>query len=384
MTEPFRRLIREDKSRIRAVLSELDRHTPAGRTGVSRRKYKRFNYRASDIPMVLVMPGGGVGRFLVSARNLSAGGMSFVHGCFVHPESRCRFMLVPSAGEKMTVGGVVRSCRLLSGRLHEVNVQFDARIDPERFCDPSAGASASIARERASRAAPLRGRGLVVSKDAGRTRLVGKLVSELGLQTSTASSLGAALDQVKRSPFDVVICEQDLCSPRGDGPTAALRAGGHERSIVLLYHSADPAVAGAARAAGADAAVGAPFDTATLASAISEVIKPTSSPSVLDQPIVSNLGPGAAEQVERYLAELRRSAMEISAALDGSQTDALTRICRKLSGSCPIYGFPQIADAARRARELADASIDIDETRQAVEALVDMCLRARAVDNPAA
>lgn len=78
------------------------------------------------------------GTYLIHSRNLSAGGMGFVHDAPLHPGTRCTVGLSPEAGRGMIVPARVAWCRPLAEHshlraLHEVGVQFDQPVDVDPF-----------------------------------------------------------------------------------------------------------------------------------------------------------------------------------------------------------------------------------------------------------
>ena len=62
---------------------------------------------------------------VVATRNISQGGMAFLHWGFVHPGSRCAITVRSSEEKTRTLHGVVVRCTLVDGTTHEVAVQFD-------------------------------------------------------------------------------------------------------------------------------------------------------------------------------------------------------------------------------------------------------------------
>ncbi len=117
------------------LLCRLDESPGMGRA-VDRRRQERIEYRMPDIAVVVQHPGGGAGKFLVHARNISAGGMAFIHGGYVHPGSDCRVALTRRDGRPLTVAGVIAHCRHLEGPHHEVGIRFRKEIDPTDVMPP--------------------------------------------------------------------------------------------------------------------------------------------------------------------------------------------------------------------------------------------------------
>lgn len=71
----------------------------------------------------------------VRPRNLSRGGIAFLHEAYVYPETPCTVVLISRMYQPIEVSGKVVGCRHVSGRLHEVAVAFDKQIEPDDFLE---------------------------------------------------------------------------------------------------------------------------------------------------------------------------------------------------------------------------------------------------------
>jgi hypothetical protein len=136
--DSFNNLVRLTDSERDRLLDRLDRGASrkprvAQGAAIERRKHPRLEYREADVPLVVEHPGGGGAWLLVCARNLSAGGMAFIHGGFLHVGSRCRLMLHRLNGKRELIGGEIVNCRHVEGALHEFSVRFDHKIEPSEF-----------------------------------------------------------------------------------------------------------------------------------------------------------------------------------------------------------------------------------------------------------
>lgn len=146
--DSFNNLVRLSDSERDHLLDRLDRgsaRTPLVSEGaaIERRKHPRLEYREAEVPLVVEHPGGGGAWLLVCARNLSAGGLAFIHGGFLHVGSRCRLLLHRLNGERELIGGEVVNCRHLEGALHEFSVRFEHKIKLSEFVDELKPAAAS-------------------------------------------------------------------------------------------------------------------------------------------------------------------------------------------------------------------------------------------------
>ena len=90
-------------------------------------------------------PGGTATSHLVRSRNLSCGGVGFLHGQFLYPKTVCFIVLPTRWGENVILPGKVSWCRHVGGRSHEVGVCFDQVIQIDEFLDPQAAKEAGAA-----------------------------------------------------------------------------------------------------------------------------------------------------------------------------------------------------------------------------------------------
>lgn len=79
---------------------------------------------------------GATTRFVVRPRDISGGGVSFLHGSFLHPGRACVMALKTIDGEHVLVTGRTVRCRCVRGRIHDVGMQFDKPVDVNNFVRP--------------------------------------------------------------------------------------------------------------------------------------------------------------------------------------------------------------------------------------------------------
>jgi hypothetical protein len=62
-------------------------------------------------------------------RNLSDHGIGIIHGAFVYVGSEVILHLKMPDGEVLALGGVVRRCTFVSGKAHDLGIEFQSPID---------------------------------------------------------------------------------------------------------------------------------------------------------------------------------------------------------------------------------------------------------------
>lgn len=135
--DEYRNTVRISDDERRRLLDELDRVQAVASEDVgpddNRRQDRRFIYRPGHISIAVEQPRGGTTFLSVSPRNISAGGVAFLHGGFLHTGSRCTLRLGPQPKGIVEIAGEIVNCRHIEGLLHEVSVKFDRPIDPSLF-----------------------------------------------------------------------------------------------------------------------------------------------------------------------------------------------------------------------------------------------------------
>ena len=126
----FLDLVRLELPQRRKLLAMLDNDGAEKRHG---RKSSRHPCRGEMIPILVLHPGKVINAFLVLMRNLSAGGLSIIHGGYLHAGTECRVLLASIEGAKIVLSGKVRRCRHIKGNLHEIGLEFESAIVPEDF-----------------------------------------------------------------------------------------------------------------------------------------------------------------------------------------------------------------------------------------------------------
>lgn len=366
-------LIRLSENKRQELLTKLSSKTPS-RAQRQRREHERYEYRQSYVHVEVTHPGGGVGRFIVCARNLSAGGISFIHGGFLHKGSELQVTL-PAIGEhQRVVLGKVVMCRHLAGSLHEVGAKFHEKIDPFQFLDPQSAKPDGPSEHRPVRR--LSGEVLCVDDSDADRRLVGHALRGSGAHFVEASHLGAALDRIKRQPFDLALCSLDQADKPGAEAIEALRRAGFAGPIIAMTTETAPERLESAHQAGADETIAKPINQDRLFEALAQRLQGS---GARDEPIYSQLSddPSAIGLLESYLQEVNQLVERMNDAIGENDLAQVRTICQRLKGTGSAYGFAPVSETARGAVQALDAAQSVDAAKEHLERLEAMCRRLR-------
>ena len=68
-------------------------------------------------------------RYLVRCRNISVSGAAFLHGFYVHPDTKCSLTFLRRGEGGVRLTGTVVRCDHLAGTIHDVGMKFDQVLD---------------------------------------------------------------------------------------------------------------------------------------------------------------------------------------------------------------------------------------------------------------
>lgn len=372
-SDAFHSHVRLNSAERSKLLCRLD-DAPAGLVGRDRRRFKRWEYRMSDIALLVQHPGGGVGRYLVCARNISAGGVSCIHGGYIHPGSECRIVLPRRDGTPQAVTGLVVHCRHVEAAHHEIGIRFTQEVDPSILLPQSDDEATQDARDQTMELPALEGRVLVVDQSSSDRRLMTHHLSVTGLNMTMVETPGAALDSVRRRKFDVVLCDLNL---ENDAVRmiAQIRKAEFRGPIIVVTAESSPKRLAEARAAGANDIIGKPCHPAYLASMLAEWLEVPA----IDRPVYSTLEdrPGMAELVADFVEEAQRRAHQLERVIESDGLDGVREICLELMGSGAGFGFEALTEAARDAVIALDSSQSKKDSAAPLRRLASLCQRLR-------
>lgn len=371
VTNPFRSHIRLNSTERSKLLCQLD-DSPR-RSGQDRRRYKRWEYRMSDIAVLVQHPAGGTGRYLVCARNLSAGGLSCIHGGYLHPGSECQIVLPRTEGDPVAVNGVIVHCRHVEGSYHEVGIRFTQEVEPADLVPqliPEGEQTGDLTQELPK----LQGSVLVVDQSPADRRLLTHHLAATGISLTMVETPGAAIDAVRRRTYQLVLCDLNL---ENDAVRMIkqIRVAGYKGPIIVVTAESSPARLAEARAAGANEIVGKPRHATYLASLMAEWLDV---PGV-DRPIYSTLeeNPGMAELIADFVDEVQKKAQVLHQATEQAELTTVRQLCMDLIGSGSGFGFDAVTAAACDALTAIDTAQAKTDADAPLRRLVAICQRLR-------
>lgn len=343
--------IRLDDARVNQLLDVLD--SDDGGPGRAKRRLPRFRYREPTLKVRVVQHGvASAVCYMAAARDISANGIAFLHGAYLHKATRCVVELATSYGARHEVSGAVVRCRYVQGNVHEVAILFDQQINPALY---SADAISTAF--------------LIIDEDAAAGRLTAALLRQFNVDTDCAINCDRALQLVNEKLYDAILFDVASLGPAGPGVIRDLRAQAYPAMFIgLTGATGDPYQC---VAAGCDCNMYKPLQRADINRLVDHVRRSS---------IFSTMhGTSGMERlVLQFISDLDARIRALGAALLEQDTTTMLRISGALKGEATVVGFPPITQAAA---ELEDALLKQPAgcaLQPLVQKLLKLCLWARA------
>ncbi len=368
----YRRRLRLDERRYEDLLRDLDDACASARPRPDGRRTQRLAFQIADVGLSIEHAHGNAAHFLVYGRNISSRGISVLHGGYLHVGTTCHVSLERLCGDRMSVAGEVRYCRLVTGACHEIGIRFAREIDPGMLVgvgDAAAGRTPASAPTKRRR--KLDGRLLLADPFLPDLVLLKYQLGLHGPDITLATTPGALLDAIKREHIDVVISGFSLTSDEGVRTLLQLRSIGFEGPVLALSAETDSKALLRAQAAGATEIVPKPCNLDMLIALLAESLGGGELPSTLYSTVADQ--PGMPVLISRYVDTTRRLAEDAKSAYNRAAWAELELICAQLRGSGCGFGFQNVTTTAVAAMRELRTDRGSQATRIAVARLIQCC-----------
>lgn len=128
--KPYLDLLRISEAEAMAIAQELLRDGASRRRRDNRRAHARLPFY-EDALLLFELKANRTesSPFLVKCVDISAGGMGFLHGAFVHVDTPCQVTLIVGKKTGFRVLAKVARCVHHRGHVHLVGIRFDQAMD---------------------------------------------------------------------------------------------------------------------------------------------------------------------------------------------------------------------------------------------------------------
>ncbi|MEM7229074.1 MAG: response regulator, partial [Planctomycetota bacterium] len=331
-------------------LDAVDDEQPA----FDQRRERRYAFRVRNCTISVVQPGSmRPESFEVHLRNLSAGGISFLHGGFLHVGTEVNAKLVDGTGKWNEVVGKVANCDYIENGVHEVGVILKSPIVPSDFC-----AAANCIRI------------LLIDDDVIASRLVIHMLKDFNAEVDFVESGKAAIQAIDKEQFDAIFCDIEMPEMNGIETVQSIRDAGFKAPIFGISASENEADHNAMINAGCNEFVTKPVTSQVLKQLLSDIVV---------EPLASALHaePEMIEFLRSFGNQLEETIHTISSAMTTNDLTLLSKTVRQLKGNAGQYGYPMISDLARTVESELAGGTAITELGNQIDELRLLCRRAQ-------
>lgn len=341
-----------------------------------RREHRRWQFRSSGTKVEVQHPDGQVVSIVLAARNLSAGGMSLLHSAFMHPGTKVTVHLRQHERGLVPLAAVVKRCRHVTGRLHEVGLKFEKPIDVTSFLDidPFHGQFCL----EAIKPEKLAGKLLHVEDGALDRKLVKHMLEETRLIVTSVENAQQALEKIKE-PWDAWLVDVRMPGMNGLDLIEKARAEGVQVPMILVTADKSPEVRTRAKQVRANGVISKPFKGETLLAALAQMLLNTSNARDTGGTINTTLASDdpLMHLVPDFVKELQAAATRMRQAFKSGQAETLKLECFQIVGAASTLGLEPVSKAAEEAVRVLGSVANLQDASRVVQDLIASCLRVR-------
>jgi CheY-like chemotaxis protein len=343
-----------------------------------RRGEPRLSYERSRIAVAVMHPGGTLSKFDVTCRDLSAGGLAFLHRGFLHAGTECQIRLPLLTGGEMTVHGQIVQCAHVQKSIHEVGVVFDEAIDPRQFLD--VGAEYADLNEAPLDLPKLQGRLLHVSSDPLAFALFEHQLRGTGIEARSCAHPQQAANQSRQTVFDAIFCDLPFTDVTGEAVAASLRREGYASPIIAATAERQRTRLQQLKSAGVNEVLLKPFNPTTLVCLLSQHLQDGILLSSSSGPILSTIPENSsmAHLVADFIESAKSAAASLKKAEDAGDLHAVRVVCLQLQGHGSSFGFKMLTELAAAAVQALQSATSVADVGRNLEQLQSVCERLQA------
>lgn len=368
---------RQEKQRqLMRLLDSLDAREANDEGRLSRRSV-RAPFRQHGVRIVLHHPGGSTAERRVLTRDLSAGGLSFIHNGYLHVRTRCGIILRRHGGGEDTVLGQVTNCSHVAGTWHTVGVKFDEKISPKLYLDPEQAGNLDL---EARRPQDLFGRVLLLDANDLDRRLMGHYLRQSRIDLVSVTTLVEALHELaaqkEKGEFDLVLTDLRLeGEDAGVVPADLIRrlmAAGAD-NLAICSAETNLETLGPVHSLGVAGMLKKPFEADRLLATLAGWLGVTADSDLIYSTLARQMD--MRPLLTEFVTKVHALGDDLKQSCEDGNHDRCRAICLTLNSSGGGYGFKLVTDSAAEALRLLEVTRSVQESLGALLRLQEVCRR---------
>jgi len=328
-------------------------------------------------------PGGGLSNAEVMLINLDADGAAIVFGGYMHPSTTITMMLTNHTDEQISLAGTITYCDFLFNKYHAINIQWSRPVDPRDFVEPSQWIGQS-ANENAQDQPALSGRILYLHSEKMELKLLQMMLADTKIDVVWASDLGAAIDTLHNSPFDIVYVDAGNQRSSALDDIVKIRSEVHRGPILIGIQDGNQSHIKELRRLGYKHFIQKPFEKQKLLSALRASMGSSDDPAGGTSPIYSTIeiSDQSSQWVQEFVSNAQQLAKTLNLTIMADDTEQALIICGQLHSTGIGYGFPLVSATASEAVTVLNASCSAKESRRELMRLIAVLGRLTVKQQP--
>lgn len=336
------------------------------------REFVRWSYRVESVNLVIEHTSGNRVTLPVATRNISRGGISILHSAFMHVGTPCEILLKIPGGTTQSISGTVRRCGHVSGRVHEIGIQFNEQVSTKDLLglDPLNEAY-SLECVDPSR---LHGSLLIVTSSELDRDLITTFLEDTNLNVSTADTIENAITRAQKG-VDIILADYYIENETAPTLIGKLNEIDIDVPVIVLTSDKSEKVLDSIRDSNAMGILSKPATKDRVRQALAEFLHADGDGGPLYS-ILENTDP-AYPLLSKFLNDVTRIALNLEKAARENDEQECLKITRSLSGTAAPLGFPEISELAIAAENRLTQK-GLKSTLPDIRSLIVACRRIKA------
>lgn len=317
------------------LLAKLDENSSKGKA-CAKRVFRRLSYEHPKTRIHIMSEGHNSTSLIVATRNLSQGGVSFLHSNFMYNGTNVTVDLINTNGEIVAKYGTVTRCVHRGGRVHEIGIQFNDEIRLRDFLIESSD-NLLYARERIDPEA-MNIKLMVYTEDSDCSAMIRQFLMPTNLCYTFAKSLEEAT--TKAAVQEMLLVHIDPDSMKSTEFVRSVRAAGYKNPIILIGKPTAAVDENIINACGADMVLPWPTDGQAVLCSIAEYIFNEWTPESLEN-IRMCISP---ETRQSLRMEIARLGVTLDQQIRTKNQKLVHNSCMKIRILAPLLGLTSMSE----------------------------------------